>query len=142
MRILLKLSKRTQLPSQEGKYWSKEMLSLILTRLAECPTRSSAYAEAEMARGPVQFTVSSVRELTLTKRHEPIVVAEYGTNALNRFVGYLLRDVLQVERGGVGAGVFSVQFIDEPSERVYCLFARRSGALGDCFQIDEIPRHL
>lgn len=138
---LLELEKTIDLPGQDEQFSPKILLARLLSEIALDEHYTGAvFAEAD--DNFVEFKVSLHRQYFLTKTGDIKTIARYHISNLTRFVTYINRDLFKLKPASMCSGILRVKFADEEHERLFSVFSRRSGTLGDFIQIDQFKNHL
>lgn len=139
--VILEICKTKDLPKTSEGSWSKHMVERLLTELAiKEHYTGSVYAESE--KNIVEFKVSTGRQKALTKSGNNKTVATFDSRQLTRLITYINGEIFQLKKRSMCCGILKVIFADEQHERLFSIFTRRSGALGDFLQIDQFKNHL
>jgi glutamate-1-semialdehyde aminotransferase len=112
-------------------------LARLLTELAiENHFKGSIYSDDGI------FKISFEQQKILTKTGSVKTVVEYNSSKLNRFISYINRNIFKLKPSSMCCGILRVKFEDEDFERLFAVYSRRSGQLGDFIQIDQFKNHL
>ena len=136
---ILQLNKTSNLPSFKKDGWDKLLLSRLLTEIS-VKRGGSIYAESE--GDFVEFRVTQQKEKMLNKGSEYKVITKNTPSILNRFITYINKDIFKLSPSSMCAGILEVKFDCEDRSRLYTVYSRRSGAMGDFIQIDQFNEHL
>lgn len=135
--VFIELKKIKNVPSSNDFSWSELLLARLLTELAkEGHFRGSIFSEDG------QFKISCEQQKVLTKNDNTKTIVEYNSSKLTRFISYINRDLFKLKPSSMCCGILRVKFEDENFERLFTVYSRRSGQLGDFIQIDQFQNHL
>ena len=136
---LQEIEKTENVPSIKNEDWGRLFLSRLLTEISE-NYGGSVYAEEN--EGEVEFRATIHKEKMFYKGDQYKVLAKYSPFQLNKFVTFINKEIFKLEQSSLCSGILKVKFKDEDEKRMYTIFSRRSGALGDFIQIDQFKSHL
>lgn len=136
MKILeLELEKTKNIPKRDSELWGRSMLSRILTEMSNEERKGCVYAEFPSDKEGFYYTPE--HESVIIKRKESQLIIPDQSSSVHLFIGYVIRQLFGLKKGWTISGLLGVKFSDEDRQRHFCVFARRSGKLGDFIQIDQ-----